>query len=83
MVELQILAKVLEKSKFCDVLTAFLAYDPKGSKADTVQEIAQLVSAVENLNYLEKKVNLNVRCQRSLQSLWYILICSLCRKVLR
>lgn len=48
---------VTKNSKFCDVVAAMVAYPAAGTKATIVQEVAQHVSDLDNLNYLESKVN--------------------------
>lgn len=52
---------VTKNSKFCEVLVAMVAYPAAGTKATIVQEVAQHISDLDNLNYLESKVNGKVR----------------------
>lgn len=60
-VELQLLDKVAKTSGLCEVLTALAAAVPAKTKAVMLDKAATDVSAISNLNFLDSKINNQVR----------------------
>ncbi|KAI0338981.1 hypothetical protein BDW22DRAFT_1348121 [Trametopsis cervina] len=56
-VEIQLLDTVAKKSGLCALITALTAADPKSKKADLLAPASVTISALANLNFLDKTVN--------------------------
>lgn len=52
---------VAKKSGLCALITALTAADPKSKKADLLAPASVTISALANLNFLDKTVNNKVR----------------------